>query len=299
MAGTHARLLRLALESQTLRASRKWLRPRWRHPIGWLNRKRQARAIRQFAIRMLARSRTHRMLLALYGGVALALVVSGLLPLLFLRGLAGLAEPSLPVLSAPFVLMFLLLVGMRACFAIPVEPTANWAIKIAEPGTRRSALNGVRDAMIVGVVMPIALVAVATTALLWGAWPALVHGVVLSIMGLALTEGLLLGLRKLPFTCTYFPGLARMRTLWWAYLTAFTTFSYTTPLLETMMIKDAAALGWFVLIAGGAVVILDVMRRQAAASLDGFKYHEEDPTAMFAGFDLSEGLAANRAAHLN
>jgi hypothetical protein len=47
------------------------------------------------------------------------------------------------------------------------------------------------------------------------------------------------------------------------------------------------------------VVILDVMRRQAAASLDGFKYHEEDPTAMFAGFDLSEGLAANRAAHLN
>jgi len=299
MAATHARLLRLALESQTLRASRKWIRPRWRHPNGWLNRKRQARAIRQFVIRTLARSRTHRMLLALYGGVALALVVSGLLPLLFLRGVAGLAEPSLPVLSAPFVLMFLLLVGMRACFAIPVEPKANWAIRIAEPGKRRSALNGVRDAMIVGVVMPIALVAVATAALLWGAWPALVHGVVLSIMGLALTESLLLGLRKLPFTCTYFPGLARMRTLWWAYLTAFTTFSYTTPLLETMMMKDSAAFGWFVLIAGGAVVVLDVMRRQAAATLDGFKYHEEDPTAMFAGFDLSEGLAANRAAPLN
>jgi hypothetical protein len=299
MSATHARLLRLALESPTLRSNRTWRRPRWQSAAGWRNHPRRARAIRQFAIRTLARSRTHRMLLALYGGVALALVVSGLLPLLFLRGVAGLAEPSLPVLSAPFVLVFLLLVGMRACFAIPVEPKANWAIRIAEPGERRSAMNGVRDAMVVGVVLPIALVAVATAALLWGAWPAFVHGVVLSITGLALSEGLLLGLRKLPFTCTYFPGLARMRTLWWAYLTAFTTFSYTTPLLEVTMIGDPSALGWFVCIAGGAVVTLDLMRRQAAASLDGFTYTEEDPTAMFAGFDLSEGLAANRAAPLN
>ncbi len=60
--------------------------------------------------------------------------------------------------------------------------------------------------------------------------------------------------------------------------------------------KQPSDLGVFVIVAGGALVGLDLFRRRAAATLDGFKYNEEDPTAMFAGFDLSEGLAANRPA---
>jgi hypothetical protein len=293
---THARLLRLALESQTLGRAGRWSLPRWRYSVTWLARRPQSRAVRQFTIRTLARSRTHRMLLALYGGVALALVVSGLLPLLFLRGAAGFTEPSLPVLSAPFVLMFLLLVGARACFAIPVEPKANWVIRIGESAQRWAALNGVRDAMVIAVVVPVTAGAALTAALLWGLWPSVVHAVVCLTMGLGLTEVLLIGRRKLPFTCTYFPGLARLRLLWWAYLTAFTTFSYTTPLLETAFMKQPSDLGVFVIVFGSALVGLDLFRRRAAATLDGFTYNEEDPTAMFAGFDLSEGLAANRPA---
>ena len=296
MALTHARLLRLALEAQPLGRSRRWRLPGWRSPLRWLPRKPQARAIRQFTIRTLARSRTHRMLLALYGGVGLALVVSGLLPLVFIRGFTGFAQPSVPVLSAPFVLMFLLLVGMRACFALPIEPKANWAIRIAEPAARRPALNGVRDAMLLAVVLPVTVVAAAIAAALWGSWPALVHGVVSLAMGLLLIEALLVALRKLPFTCTYFPGLARVRMLWWAYLTAFTTFSFSTPLVEEMIIKERSGLGTFVIVIGTAIVALDIFRQWTASSLDGFKYHEEDPAAMFAGFDLSEGLAANRPA---
>ncbi len=82
--------------------------------------------------------------------------------------------------------------------------------------------------------------------------------------------------------------------LWWAYLTAFTTFSFTTPLIETMMIEQRSGLGIFIIVTGSAIVALDIFRQWAAGNLDGFKYNEEDPTAMFAGFDLSEGLAANR-----
>ena len=297
MAATHARLLRLALESQPIGRSRRWTLGGWRFSVRWLPGRPQARAIRQFTIRTLARSRTHRMLLALYGGIALALVVSGFLPLIFMRGLAGFAQPSVPVLSAPFVLMFLLLVGMRACFAIPVEPKANWAVRMSEPAERTAALNGVRDAMILAVVVPVAAGAAATAAALWGAWPGLVHGVVSLAMGLLLVEVLLIALRKLPFTCTYFPGLARVRMLWWAYLTAFTNFSFTTPLIETMMIEQRSGLGIFIIVTGSAIVALDIFRKRAAGSLDGFTYNEEDPTAMFAGFDLSEGLAANRAVH--
>ena len=294
MALTHGRLLRLALESQSVGHSRRWLLRGRQLSVRWLPGKPQARAIRHFTIRTLARSRTHRMLIALYGGVALALVVSGLLPLLFIRGFTGFARPSVPVLSAPFVLIFLLLVGMRACFAIPVEPKANWAIRMAEPAERKSALNGVRDAMLLAVVVPVTAIAAVAAAALWGFWPALVHGVVCLAMGLLLIETLLIALRKLPFTCTYFPGLARVRMLWWAYLTAFTTFSYSTPLVEEAIIEDGSGLRLFILITGAAIVALDIYRQRAAGNLDGFKYNEEDPAAMFAGFDLSEGLAANR-----
>ena len=167
---------------------------------------------------------------------------------------------------------------------------------MSEPAERTAALNGVRDAMLLAVVVPVAAGAAATAAALWGAWPGLVHGVVSLAMGLLLIEVLLIALRKLPFTCTYFPGLARVRMLWWAYLTAFTTFSFTTPLIETMMIEQRSGLGIFIIVTGSAIVALDIFRQRAAGNLDGFKYNEEDPTAMFAGFDLSEGLAANRRA---
>jgi hypothetical protein len=148
--------------------------------------------------------------------------------------------------------------------------------------------------MLLAVVVPVTAIAAVTAAALWGAWPALVHGVACLAMGLLLIEALLIALRKLPFTCTYFPGLARVRMLWWAYLTAFTTFSYSTPLVEQAMIEGRSGLGLFIIVTGTAILALDLYRQRAAGSLDGFKYNEEDPAAMFAGFDLSEGLAANR-----
>ena len=148
--------------------------------------------------------------------------------------------------------------------------------------------------MLLAVVLPITVVAAAIAGALWGSWPALVHGVVCLAMGLLLIEALLIALRKLPFTCTYFPGLARVRVLWWAYLTAFTTFSFSTPLVERFIIDQRSGLGLFIVVIGTAIVALDTYRQRAAATLDGFKYNEEDPAAMFAGFDLSEGLAANR-----
>ena len=46
-------------------------------------------------------------------------------------------------------------------------------------------------------------------------------------MGWLLVEILMMGLDKLPFTCTYFPGTSRVGTLWPFYLTGFVTYSYT------------------------------------------------------------------------
>jgi hypothetical protein len=222
------------------------------------------------------------------------LILSGLLPLLLRHGLAGFADPSIPVLSIPFVVMFLTLVGVRAAFAIPVEPKANWVVRLMEPRDRVGAVDGVRDAMLLAVVLPAALAAFVSAAFLWGLWPGVVHGTVSLLLGWSLAEVLLLKLQKLPFTCTYFPGLSRLRLFWWAYLTAFTTYCYSTPILEQHIIERPVALATFSIVAIGGLAGLAWLRARELVELNGFKYHEEDPQAMFAGFQLSEGVAANR-----
>jgi hypothetical protein len=298
LSATHGRLMRLALESRdaagrsssvTRTVSRLFNTYVVRRPI--------ERALYAFTMKTLIRSRTHRMLMALYVGIALALSLSGLIPLLIRFGMQGLAKPGVFVMSIPLMVLFIALAGMRAVFALPVEPRANWIFRLLEPAERTIAIDGARDAMLVGAVAPIAAVAFLSGASLWGLWPGFVHGVTCFVLGWALAETLLISLAKLPFTCTYYPGLSRMRTMWPVYLTAFSTFSYSTPLLEMVMIESTFGLLIFTAVIATIVALLRFVRTRRLNEELGLRFQEEDPTAMFQGFQLSEALAANGPAH--
>jgi hypothetical protein len=295
---THGRLTRQALESRGRAAVKTRLFTtigRWANTV--LVRNSTHRAVLQFTLKTVARSRTHRMLLALYAGVAFALVLSGFIPLLMRAGLAGLSLPSIPLLSTPLVLIFLSLVGMRAAFSIPVEPKAAWLIRLLEPQNRVAAVNGARTAMLLAVVVPISLLAAISTILLLGVWPAVVHTTFCVLLGWLMAEVLALTLHKIPFTCTYYPGLSKVRTLWPLYLTAFTTFCYSTPLVEYWAFGDRSVLFTFIVLTLGAIAIVRFARSYRLRALPGFKFQEEDPETMFQGFSLSEGLAANTSIH--
>jgi hypothetical protein len=291
--GTHERLTRLAIESQEVG------RPRGRalawildtlttraapHPI--------ARAIFEFTLRTLARSRSHRLLLAAYLGVALALVVSAVVPSILRSGAAAFASPAVAILSAPFVIGFFTLIGARIGLAIPVEPRANWVFRIREPLDRIHAIAGVRSALLVLAVVPMIAIAAASAGYFWGPWLALLHATFCAVMGWFLVEVLLLRLDKLPFTCTYLPGKARFGMLWPLYLQGFIIFCYTSAAAEVQLLKAPSALVNVVLVIAGANVILAIRRRRWLRNLLAFRFQEEDETAMFAGFHLSEGLAS-------
>jgi hypothetical protein len=111
-------------------------------------------------------------------------------------------------------------------------------------------------------------------------------------MGWLLVEILLLRLAKIPFTCTYFPGKSRIRTLWPLYVSGFINFSYTTAALELALFKSPRGLVVFSTIVGLAIAVLFLGRQRWIQSLQGFRFQEEDPDAMFDGFHLSEALAA-------
>ena len=136
-------------------------------------------------------------------------------------------------MSAPLVLLFFMLIGMRTLFAMPVELGANWIFRLREPADRRAVVGGVGAGDARGLRRAGRAVAAGLTGWLWGARVGILHGVFCGLMGLALVEVLLVRFCKVPFTCTYFPGTARVRVLWPAYLAAFTTYAYTSAALET------------------------------------------------------------------
>jgi hypothetical protein len=293
---THRRLLRLALESREVRGrAGRLIAPvvRWvsdlpfRNPI--------ERAAFEFTLRTLTRSRTHRMLMAMYVGVAIALVISGVVPLLLRSGLGALSTPDVTLLSAPLVITFLTLAGTRAVLAIPVEPKANWIIRLLEPADRGAALDGVRNAL-VALAAPAIVLAASSAAILWGAWPAIVHAVVCTIMAWLLAEIVLLRLDRLPFASTYFPGTGRLRTRWPLYLIAFTNYCFTTATVEPMLMARPRAFVWFSVAGLAAIAVARAVRLHIVRGLPGFTFEQEDPDAVFQGFRLSEGLAARTPA---
>ena len=256
-----------------------------------------AAATRAFALRTLFRTRQHRMIFALYVGLGLAVVIASVVPLALQGGMTAFRQPRVALLAAPLVMTFCLLVGMRVLFAIPVEPKANWVFRLRQPVDAMAAIDGVRSAMLLVGVLPSVVIAGAGAGWLWGPQAARVTAIADGLLGWLLTEVLLIRFYKLPFTCTYLPGRSRIRTLWPFYLTGFTTFTFSMAELERqMMLHRSALLTNFCVIFGTAIFLLTVLRAWNLDEMPGFRFEEEDPDALFAGFKLSEGIAAETPA---
>lgn len=249
------------------------------------------RAIRHFAIRTLMRSRTHRMMFAVYGGVALAIVMSSVLSLAVRNDAAALWQPGITMLSIPLILQFLLLVGLRVIMAVPAEPKARWAFRACEPVDRGEAVTASRDTMLTLVVWPTTGLALVQGLVFWGPAAAAGHAGFDFVAGLLLAELLMARTRKLPFACTYFPGKSRVFSLWPLYLLAFFIYTIFLAVVERELLARPARLVIFCGLGLAAAALLERQRRRTLAAQPGLIFEEEDPDLIFQGFNLSEGLA--------
>ena len=249
-------------------------------------------AIRQFTIRTLARSRSHRMMLAVYAGVALAIVMSSAVSVAVRNNGAGLWQPGISMISMPLVVQFLLLIGLRVIIAIPAEPKARWAFRACEPSDRGEAVSAARDAMVTLVVVPTALLGLAQGLVFWTIAAALSHAAFCFVIGTLFAEVLVARTGKLPFACTYFPGRSRVFALWPLYFVAFSFYTVGLASVDRVLIQRPGRLVVFCLSALAAARLLALYRARTLAALPGLRFEEEDPDAIFEGFHLSEGLAA-------
>src|SRR5206468_3092265 len=91
---------------------------------------------------------------------------------------------------------------------------------------------------------------------------ALVHITFALVLSTVLLNLLLVWFRKIPFTCSYFPGKTSMSVMFFVYLAGFATYSWTMADLETRLIKTPASLVLFYAIAGAAIWGLTRLERR-------------------------------------
>jgi hypothetical protein len=292
-AASYDRLSQRALEGVAPRASAPAFRPvgrgRW---LGVFANRPVTEAVRAFTIRTLFRSRTHRMMFAVYGGFAFAIILSSAVSIALRNRGAGFWEPGISMMSMPLVAQFLLLSAVRAIVGIPSEPKARWVFRVSEPGNRHAAVNGLRDAMLVLVVLPTTAFALVQGVVFWSPAAAISHTAFTFVVGRLLAEILMSRTGKLPFACTYFPGSSRIFSLWPIYLLAFFFYAVVFAVIDRALSSRPGKLAWFCLAAIVVAETIVLYRRHVLNAMPGLRFEEEDPQAIFQGFHLSEGLAA-------
>jgi hypothetical protein len=220
------------------------------------------------------------MVLAVWVGVAVALTISAALPVLVRFGRNALDRPQEALLVGPLILAALVQTGMRSLFALPVEIRANWAIRLSEPKQLSRALSGPAAALVVAGVLPTALLAWLTGTWLWGARIGVMHATYSGMAALILVQVLMRGLDKIPFTCTYSPGKARIGKLWPLYLTLFSIFTYTAAALEAELLRRPRAFVWTLMLMAGVAGLLWMLRLRRSRELNGLCFESEPDEAL-------------------
>jgi pimeloyl-ACP methyl ester carboxylesterase len=181
------------------------------------------RAILLFTARTLTRSRLHRNLLAVFGGLGLAISLTYAKALLYGNSqMYALArrygfhtphwyEPNTPLMAAGFILLILAVIGARAAFALPIALKANWIFRMTDVQSPKAYFAAVRKAMFTLVAAPVWIAAAIFYLGVWGGPEAVGHVLVLLCVGVVVVEWSLTGFRKMPFACSYVPGASNLR----------------------------------------------------------------------------------------
>jgi pimeloyl-ACP methyl ester carboxylesterase len=182
------------------------------------------RAILQFIARTLARSRQHRMMLAIYGGFAFALTLA--FSRSFLEGGRRVPwdRPNIPFVVAGLLLISCAVVGTRALFAVPFTLRANWIFRITSVHRPSAYFAAVRKSLFTIAAAPVWIGAAILYLSIWPGRQAAEHVLVLVLAGIILVERGLNQFRKIPFACSWLPGSTHRKmkiAVWgWVFLLA-------------------------------------------------------------------------------
>jgi pimeloyl-ACP methyl ester carboxylesterase len=252
----------------------------------WITPQPFARAILQFTARTIARSRQHRLMLAIYGGFGLALSIA------FARSLfesghrfsTAWNSPSVPfLLVAGILVLSSAIVGVRTILVFPFAIRSNWIFRITAVHRPLAYFAAVRRALYTTAALPVLALLAIWYLSIWPGRPSIGHVLLLTIFAMVLVERSLYQFRKIPFTCSWLPGGTQRslkRGIWGM------VFLFFVDAVVGIEFWDLGKPARLVLLLGifGAVAIRSRMRTTEFASdpFSTLQFEESPPSEIFA-----------------
>ncbi|HEY2384469.1 MAG TPA: hypothetical protein VGK48_25100 [Terriglobia bacterium] len=235
------------------------------------------RASFYFIGKIFGRSAKHRLFIAMYSGIGLALILSSLFVLRRDSHLT-LAISRTGLLEAPLILSFFVVSGLRATFNLPYELGANWMFQITSGYGAGEYLAATRRWVLLRGVIPMYLVLVPLEFYFLNPVEAafrLLFGLAVAAL---LTEALFFNFNKVPFTCSYLPAKSHLAFLGGAYLYGFTIYTSMMADLERWVGQSWGRIGMFFAEVIVTLILISLYRRQTRDRLIGLVYEDDrDP----------------------
>lgn len=283
-----ARQMRRTVEQSGISPSRRFVTP-WAGIARILARRAPERAVLVFMGRTLARSRQHRLLLAVYTGMGLAYVFSQVAYVLYhsratdFGAIEGRAQTALGI---PLILFCFLVIGLRVSFSIPLEVRANWLFRLTDPFSRAAYLSATRKTLLLLALAPVVAIAAPIYMAVWP-WPRAVgHTAFLAAFGLLVIELALTGFAKVPFTCSYLPGKANLKIMFGVYWGLLIIVSELVTDVEQRGLRDLANYAWLMGITLLAWLVAAYRGRGMRARIPALTF-EEHPQPAVVGLGLA------------
>jgi hypothetical protein len=240
-----------------------------------------------FVWKTLQRSETHRLALTGAGGLGLVLACQALLNATVNTNSWRAAALSPDALSVPFILSFLMIVGLRSVFEVPVELRSNWIFQLMLNPDRQECMPLARKLILVVVLPMILLTAFPVQAYFAGFAIASIHTSLAAMWTVLLTNILLIRVRKLPFTCTMPVFKQHSIVILLSFCFGFLIYAVSIPEFEASAVKEPARLLGLVPVAAVAWYIPRYFARNSI-DLERRLIFEESATRTIEVLRLSE-----------
>jgi hypothetical protein len=189
------------------------------------------------------------------GGLALVLASQALMNAFLGARSAREAALTPEALSIPFLITFLLIIGLRVVFEIPAELRANWIFQLTLDADRQECAPLARKVILISVLPWVLTVTFGIYAYLAGLWLALLHTALVLTWTVLFAEILLIRFRKLPFACALPVFKQHSIVIVIAFCFGFLIYAISTPDFESsallrpvemLELLPVVAIAWFV-----------------------------------------------------
>lgn len=228
-------------------------------------------AIVIFCLRSIARSRQHRVALAFYWSVVIAIALS------WIRREISAPPESLEIgfIISSFLMMSFAVLGLRGIFSLPISLNANWMLRITQLRPTHHYIAATRRALLFLGVAPIWTICAALSLHLRPRLQAAEHLAFLALLGGVLVELSLIRFDKVPFTCSYLPGKTNIQAVFWGFAFILLSLGPIIGSYELSTLSNPLHYSLMMLGTAGVIAVLWAVNRIHAQS--AVLYFEELP----------------------